>query len=280
MLSYFCPILTAYPSLSLQRPLSGVTAVYLLMASIDRAKKTEQQEQRPDMRTYAARYTGLDSMLRGWAGLITVPSILVGGLSEQLVSFAKAQGEAGKLSARAVRFLPPVMSFAALAGILPASKWIADQVMDWAVSPLLLQVLEPPATAAPTGDYVPLPPESILEAEADKFAAATVAMAAAAAGAAAKAAGDGSSPPPPPSLSPAELATMMFDFPGAKLTEDEKVQLAWAMDGDPSTPYPHLSLESALKAGVGRGKAAGGQATAAAVPPPAGVAAPSRPPLA
>jgi hypothetical protein len=119
-------------------PLSAVTGIYVLLSAIDRGRRAREVERFPDIADLVGRKVISESLVTQWAGLIYLPSAIVGGASSLISGALKSNPSLGlKLSPQAVRFLPVVVPLLLVPLALPASEALSDAASKWALRPLL-----------------------------------------------------------------------------------------------------------------------------------------------
>lgn len=160
---------------------------------------------------------GVDSFLTAWLETITLPSIAVPLLRNAVASAVASAGVSGAAAAH----LPAAVALASLPLLLPATSRAAEGLSAWAFRPAIAFMEEKIGAAVAAGygdgDYVPPPPEELL-------------LAGAGGGGGAGAEGEAGR---------AAAVMAALGVGGASdLDPLERARIEWALDGDPSSPYP------------------------------------------
>ena len=116
-------------------PLSGITATYVLLSAADRGRRAREMERYPDISTLVGRKVICEQFVTQWAGLVYLPTAVVGGASS-LLAGAMRSATLG-LPPVAVRYLPIAAPLLLVPFAVPATTALCDAASAWALQPLL-----------------------------------------------------------------------------------------------------------------------------------------------
>jgi hypothetical protein len=123
-------------------PLSIVTGAYVLFSAVDRGRRGREVERFPDLATLVGRKVTCENILTQWAGLVYLPSAIVGGASSLVAGTFRRYPTMGQslgrhLSPRILHVLPAALPLLLVPLTLPVSEALSEAAADWALRPFL-----------------------------------------------------------------------------------------------------------------------------------------------